>query len=165
MGRSAEGVVVPRATAASTVLLSVLALVPTACADPVHYDEAVSGDLADNFGAFPVFALDVGTNTVFGTTGNNLDAFAFVVPANHTVIGGSLAVAEPVGYMLFTEWEIYRGSTSFFGGTKVIDLYVHRPPGTLPIPALPADGYMVRHAQYNNPAGGLVLTNYTFTFN
>jgi hypothetical protein len=72
-------------------LLLVAALTTPAWADPLHYSEAVSGDLAATAGS--AFALDVGDNTVSGTTqlllfhnglhfDSDFDSFAFALPSN-----------------------------------------------------------------------------------
>jgi PEP-CTERM motif-containing protein len=66
-------------------LLAVLLCARVGYATPVAYDEAVSGDLSSGFPA-TLFTLDVGSNTVTGTTGGVIntsgdsDNFAFVVP-------------------------------------------------------------------------------------
>jgi hypothetical protein len=66
---------------------------------PITYNEAVSGDLGDAFPA-TVFTLDIGANTVVGTTsfGFNgvafdFDQFAFVVPAGTHVTDITYAFA------------------------------------------------------------------------
>ena len=71
------------------LLLSALAM--PAWAAPLHYSEAVSGDLAATAGS--PFALDVGDNTVSGTTqlllfhnglhfDGDFDSFAFTLPGD-----------------------------------------------------------------------------------
>ena len=82
---------------------------------PITYNEAVSGDLGDNFAA-RMFTLDAGSNTVSGTTsfgangiGFDFDNFAFVVPAGMhvtdityaftTVTNGDMAFRS-IGYLL-----------------------------------------------------------------
>ena len=82
---------------------------------PITYNEAVSGDLGDNFAA-RLFTLDAGSNPVSGTTsfGANgisfdFDNFAFVVPAGMhvtditygftTVTNGDMTFRS-IGYLL-----------------------------------------------------------------
>src|SRR5262245_37257875 len=71
--------------------VAILVLLAHVCqASPISYDEAVSGDLPDLFPS-TVFALDVGANTLRGTThvlvivpvltSVDFDQFAFTVPA------------------------------------------------------------------------------------
>jgi len=65
-------------------------------ATPLAYNEAVSGDLPEN-PPFPVLSLDVGANTVSGTSFVNFpvggpnsadfDSFEFSVPANTQLVG------------------------------------------------------------------------------
>src|SRR5215467_1224728 len=63
----------------------VLACAGYASGAVVTYDESVSGDLPSQGSPLPILALDVGTNTVKGTSGvaisgiSDFDAFAFTV--------------------------------------------------------------------------------------
>src|SRR5262245_46295881 len=66
--------------------VAVLLVARVGSATPIAYDEGVSGDLPPSYPA-PLFTLDVGSNTVKGTTHLTLvntsvdfDDFAFVVP-------------------------------------------------------------------------------------
>jgi len=63
-------------------------LANVAQADPIRYDEAVNGDLPDNFFTAVPFALDIGTNTFRGrlfafplTQGVDTDSIRFTVPS------------------------------------------------------------------------------------
>src|SRR4051812_38147432 len=82
-----------------TVTLVLLLAARLAYAIPVTYNEGVSGDLGETFPA-TVFTLDVGSNTVSGTTsfGFNgvafdFDQFAFVVPVGMHVTDITYAFA------------------------------------------------------------------------
>ena len=64
-----------------------------AAADPVHYNEAVSGDLG-SVSPFTLLVLDIGTNTVSGTE------HYFTVSMPPDVDADSFAVAVPAGAAL-----------------------------------------------------------------
>jgi hypothetical protein len=82
----------------SAVVIAVLAAfaVAQARATPLAYNEAVSGDLPEG-SPFPVLPLDVGVNTVTGTSFVNFpsggpnsadfDSFEFSVPTNTQLVG------------------------------------------------------------------------------
>ena len=86
-----------RTQISSTIIaLSAALAVSPAHATPLAYNEAVSGDLPEN-APFPVLPLDVGVNTVTGTSFVNFppggpnsadfDSFEFSVPANTQLLG------------------------------------------------------------------------------
>ena len=79
------------------VMMLMTGFVRPAAATPISYSESVSGDLAGSLPAPTVFTLDVGVNTVSGTStygGNSptdSDSFAFSVPVGMTLTGISYA--------------------------------------------------------------------------
>jgi hypothetical protein len=86
-------------------LLAVLLFARVGHATPIIYDEGVSGDLGDTFPATQ-FTLDIGSNTITGTThftvhsslaSVDFDHFAFAVPTGMHVTDNTYAfLATPV---------------------------------------------------------------------
>ena len=85
--------------AAAAVVLSAFAVTPAADAAPIHYQESVSGDLAE-LGPLKTMNFDIGANTVSGSQSfdarngiaADFDQFKFVVPAGTKLVGISMAV-------------------------------------------------------------------------
>ena len=82
-------------------MMLMTALVTPAAATPISYSESVSGDLVAALPAPTVFTLDVGVNTVSGTThllpDVDGDSFAFSVPAGMVVTNISFAFVRTRG--------------------------------------------------------------------
>jgi hypothetical protein len=99
--------------------LSTTVFAAASAAMPVTYQESVSGDLT-SFGPLPVFALDIGTNTVSGTTGilNNtldFDSFAFKIPSGSVLVAGSVQLADSAGSagdFGSAVWQLFSGSST-----------------------------------------------------
>jgi len=145
-------------------------------ATPITFSEATSGDLGDTFPA-RLFTLDVGTNTVSGTTsfgvngiGFDFDNFAFVVPAGTHVADITYAFATATnGDMTFHSLGYLLGN----GNAQPVfpsisDLAVYMLSDTSPLHAfgtalpLSAGTYAVEE----DVAGGTgFATNYTWTLN
>jgi hypothetical protein len=77
------------------VFLTVLVMSSVATADPLTYDEAISGDLAA-FPASPALIVDLGVNTVSGSFYNrpeglnelfDFDSFRFTIPTGMSLTG------------------------------------------------------------------------------
>jgi hypothetical protein len=80
-------------------LLGLLALIPTAKAAPLDYNEALSGDLS-NFGSAPTpLIFDLGVNRVTGTMGgppdNDPDIYSFVIMPGLQLTSIFLSPMEP----------------------------------------------------------------------
>ena len=77
------------------------AFVSPAAATPISYSESVSGDLVAALPAPTAFTLDVGVNTVSGTShyaGDiDPDSFAFTVPVGMVVTNVSFAFVRTIG--------------------------------------------------------------------
>jgi hypothetical protein len=99
------------------IMMLTTAFVTPATATPISYSESVSGDLGASLPAPTVFALDIGVNTVSGTThfdglepgvfDVDVDSFAFSVPAGLEVTNVAFAFVRTIsgnliaGSMLF----------------------------------------------------------------
>lgn len=152
------------------ILAAILTVTSSAVfANPIHYQEAVSGDSATFPG--PLLALDFGTNTIEGTAGwaasTDFDYFRFIVPTGGTLTSltysfattGTTTVAT-TGWRLsdYNPPEVVLGhqNVNVTGTGSVAFL-----PGLLP---LPADTYvLVLESLGRN--GGTFSTNYTWTLN
>jgi len=83
-------------------------------AAPIHYDEAVDGDLSLS----TTLTLGVGDNTVAGTFNSsgsafgqaNFDDFVFVVPIGTELIAVTVTLEDRVGNMIETGWGLYLGT-------------------------------------------------------
>src|SRR5256885_1833704 len=78
------------------VMMVMTGFVRPAAATPISYSEGVSGDLIGDLPASTIFTLDVGVNTVSGTSiygpgGTDFDSFAFDVPVGMQVSNISYA--------------------------------------------------------------------------
>jgi PEP-CTERM motif-containing protein len=82
-------------------MMLMTAFVTPAAATPISYSESVSGDLVAALPAPTVFTLDVGVNTVSGTThllpDVDGDSFAFSVPVGMVVTNVSFAFVRTRG--------------------------------------------------------------------
>ncbi len=81
-------------------LLGAALFAVTAAADPVAYDEAVSGNLGDSLST--VLVLGAGDNTITGTIGlgslaQDLDTWAFTVQAGQVLTGAYLSFGTTQG--------------------------------------------------------------------
>jgi hypothetical protein len=89
-------------SAAFAVMLVMVGLVRPASATQIHYQELVSGDLSASLPG-PLFTLDVGVNTVSGTSTDapgllvDPDSFAFIVPVGMEVTNISYAFTKGGG--------------------------------------------------------------------
>ena len=130
-------------------------------AAPIAYDEAVHGDLPDNdpeLGGFTPFTLDVGSNTVSGSTSEVLgpfldpDAFSFIVPAGMEVTSAAVSLSRIGGALNFPpnvieqQWDLYKGNPVFVfpNFPTVIESVGQAPLDTVSNVPLPADTYHFR---------------------
>ena len=79
----------------------VLAPAAQAAASPLTFNEAVSGDLAQNLPMANPFNLDLGVNTISGAMfgddfGRDFDSWAFTVPAGMQLTNLSLAISSTI---------------------------------------------------------------------
>ena len=114
------------------VMLLVTVWVSPAAATPISYSESVSGDLVAALPAPTAFILDVGVNTVSGTSHDDPgsldpDSFAFTVPVGMVVTNVSFAFVRTMGgatgHIGFT---LDNGNTLFVPpvlGQQLIDLF------------------------------------------
>jgi hypothetical protein len=119
------------------VMMLMTGFVRSAAATPISYSEAVSGDLTSPLPAPTVFALDVGANTVSGTStygpGDSLDfdSFAFSVPVgmmvtniSYAFVRGGTATAGSTGFVfgtgnIFTS-NLGSQTVNLFGASPVV---------------------------------------------
>jgi len=166
-------------------LVAVLLCARAGHATPLAYDEAVSGDLGTTFPA-TLFTLDVGSNTVKGTTAfhvaipGDFDNFAFVVPAGMHVIDVTFGYAATItgssfnlGYLLGPGNKGIAPFPPFLGDLFVPDLSVGSSAHLLPGSGLPfgPGTYTVQEtgatSLSNDPGvpGDGATVNYTWTLN
>lgn len=153
-------------------LLALAALLPTAAlAAPVHYDEAVGGDLSNGPGVGTVFVLTAGTHTIKGTFGiggddpNDFDAFVFVFFSSFQLLSLSVEVDDATGNVTATDWRLRTGSL-ISGGTSLDLLDVTTVPGmaSAEVPIAPGT-YHLAHTRIAANGGAQIRheANYTFT--
>lgn len=135
-------------------------------AAPVSYSEFIDGDLPP-FGALPVLALDVGTNTVSGRFGSNsngthdADNFAFTVAAGFELAGIQVDLTDAIGNIVATTWALREG-TSWNAGTTLA-IVNSLSPGSYSFggPPLQAGSYNFTHLSYS-AAGSPNQADYAF---
>jgi hypothetical protein len=148
--------------------LASIALVSTALAAPVAYDEAVTGDLPDA-DPLPNFAFDLGVNTVSGTAGKDFfdfDDFAFTIASGQQVTAATVSLVDTTGDLTEIDWGAYKGSALVFGGTKLEELNVPSP-GLVTFTTTPfnPDVYNVSMDSISSlPNGTAGTSSYTFSF-
>jgi hypothetical protein len=134
------------------IMMLMPAVVPPAAATPISYSESVSGDLSSHPPAPTVFTLDVGVNTVSGTSFSSndpfvsdLDSYAFAVPVGMVVtnisyafVRRTLANATSGDAFFFLD----NGNAPFVSGflaAQVVDVFGASPvvmfPSALPLSA------------------------------
>jgi hypothetical protein len=170
-------------------LLAVLLCARVGHATPVTYDELVSGDLGTRFPA-TVFTLDLGSNTVTGTTQavvgppampGDFDTFAFVVPvgmhvtdityAYATTILGSPTSSQSLSWVLGPGNKGIGPFPPFLGEIFIPDVTVGSPARLLAGSGLPfgAGTYTVEEfgLTFGGPAdpGDGMSMHYTWTLN
>ncbi len=161
--------------------LAAVALFALAYANPVSgafvlHDESVDGDLPSSGSLLPNFVLNVGVNTVKGTTGiplggsSDFDSFAFTVPASTQLIAGSVTLTDSAGNggdFRSASWRLRVGSASYNTGT-VLQNVSSSSPGTYTFVNMPlsANVYNLSAAGYgySSDGGAPKLGDYTFTF-
>jgi hypothetical protein len=154
-------------------------------ASPLAYNEAVSGDLPES-ASFPVLPLDVGVNTISGTSFVNFppggpnsadfDSFEFSVPANTRLVGISYtstvtkdttgeptlrmeAFVDPASLITsFACQEFYIINQNSIGPTCLV------PPGNTFAAALPLDAgtYLLFEGQFQ--ASNFAETDWSYTW-
>ena len=156
----------------SVMVVGLIAAGSVARGTPLSYEESVSGDLAL---PSPTFLLDIGANTISGTTEwklsgeMDLDTFLFVVPSGTVLASinfafGTTGTAIEAGlfYLLFDTTPV---ESAF--GDPLLDVTgtgsVAFLPGIFP---LPADTYKLSSGGASkNPALSAFSTDYTWTLN
>jgi hypothetical protein len=148
-----------------------LILSASSFAAPIAYDESVSGDLPD--AGTPLlnnFTLDLGTNTVTGTTSNTptneFDSFAFIVPAGMQVDVATVTRGDVSGHVQFVKWSLNQGSDNSGGGTNLGIMTTTTASPLSFSSAIPAITLPLSAGQYNITAGtssiGTGTSSYTF---
>jgi len=129
------------------VMIVMTGVVRPAGASPISYTESVSGDLVSGLPAPTVFTLDVGVNTVsgtstFGPTSSDFDSFAFDVPVGMQVTDISYAfVRTGTATAGFTGFALDNGNPGAFPllAQQIVNLFGASPVGmfatTLPLGA------------------------------
>jgi PEP-CTERM motif len=153
------------------VMLLMTVWVSPAGATPISYSESVSGDLVSALPAPTVFILDVGVNTVSGTShfvpGLDPDSFAFTVPVGLVVTNVSYAFVRTIGGTGgHTEFTLDNGNTFFVPpvlGQQLVNLF-----GASPVvmfaSALPlsAGTYGITTSEADQTGGGWAV-DYTWS--
>jgi hypothetical protein len=121
----------------------------------------------------PIMALDVGTNTVKGTSGitndvGDLDSFAFTVPVGDQLVSASVAasdVAGNSGEISGLAWALLKGSANFNSGTFLQAINVLSP-GTTTFSSTPlgSNTYNLTDSGFTITNDGTALSDYTSTF-
>jgi hypothetical protein len=155
----------------------VLAILTLACASyasgaVVIYNEAVDGDLPVFGPPLTNMALDVGTNTVTGRSGDSgtfdFDSFAFTVPANTQVVSANVMLTDSPGNsgdIFDLNWGLFAGSADYGGGT-FLESIVGLSPSTYSFLTTPLgpDVYNISASSAGSSGGPPAFSNYTFTF-
>lgn len=149
--------------------MGTLAAAALASAAPVHYQEAVSGDL-DTGVVFATFTLDVGTNTVSGrlgrgSNGGDFDSFAFIVPSGLELVGLSTSLADVVGNITSARWDLRGGGSSIQATGTLLEEVSVDSPGTWSYASLPlaATTYQFYNRSLVSNGAGDHRADYTFT--
>jgi hypothetical protein len=145
--------------------------VSPAGATPISYSESVSGDLAAALPAPTAFILDVGVNTVSGTShfdpGLDGDSFAFTVPGGMVVTNVSYAFVRTIGGSAgHTGFTLDNGNTLFVPpvlGQQLVDLF-GASPVVMFVSALPlsAGTYGITNSAVDQSGGGWTV-DYTWS--
>lgn len=153
-------------------LLACTCLQP-ALAAPIAYDEATDGDFVVGLIGFalPILALDVGTNTIKGTTTGrsvgdpDFDSFAFSVPIGAVVVSATVTLVDLVGDVVGVSWFLRRGSDVKGSGALLGGLSPSSP-GFASFPGLPlsTDVYTVEATTIGIASFPESAANYTFEF-
>jgi hypothetical protein len=159
---------------ATMAAVFVLAGAGYASAAVVTYNESVSGDLPAGIAGnpLPIMNLDVGTNTVKGTSGVggsvDFDSFAFTVPVGAQLVSANVAATDVAGStrdITDLVWNLFKGSANFSGGTFVENILVDSP-GTKTFSSTPlgSNTYNISASTIETTGSGSGFSDYTFTF-
>lgn len=142
----------------------------TSSAAPLAYQESVSGDLP-GIGVLPILTLDIGSNTVSGTTGFpvepplDFDSFAFMIPVGSVLVSASVQlmdVAGNTGDFVIASWRLYSGSSTADSGT-LIELLEASSPGSDALTSTPLGAGLYNFTALGLGVSLVSLANYTFT--
>ena len=153
------------------VVLGVGSVAAVASAAPVNYNESTDGDLKTYDGVLPTFTLDSGVNLISGTISfdgvnqSDYDSFAFVVPSNLSVVGGSIALNETDGTAaLASNFWVFSSDSTEDGSSTRLAFYAVQPGLPVTLPALTARTYDFSNTGRGFTNGARAFTaNYTFT--
>lgn len=139
----------------------------------VIYDESVNGDLPVFGSPLPTMALDVGTNTVSGKSGDSgasfdFDSFAFTVPAGAQLLSANVTLTDSPGNsgdINDLSWGLWGGSADYAGGS-FLEFITGFSPGTYSFttPPLGTDVYNISASSAGSSGGAPKFSNYTFSF-
>jgi hypothetical protein len=159
-------------TSAIVAAILALAFAHHAAAAVVIYNESVNGDLPVFGSPLPIMALDVGTNTVTGKSGNggsgfDFDSFAFTVPAGAQLVSGSVTMVDSPGNsgdLVGIDWVLNAGSPNYSGGSFLEFIFASSP-GTLTFATTPLgpNVYNISASSAGNTGGPPVFSDYTFS--
>lgn len=156
-------------------LLSIVAvgmISSLANAGPIAYTESGSGDLPGVGSPLPTLAFDIGTNTVSGNTGFNVDhaadfdSFAFTIPGGAVLISGGVVLTDFAGDFTVASWGLRSGSANSSTGSFIETLSANSP-GSASLVNVPlgAGTYNLTAGIVGADTSTLPSTaNYTFTF-
>jgi hypothetical protein len=139
----------------------------------VTYNESVNGDLPVFGPPLTNMALDVGTNTVTGNSGDSgatfdFDSFAFTVPANTQVVSANVTLTDAPGNsgdIVDLEWGLFAGSADY-GGGSFLEGISGLSPSTYVFTTTPLgpDVYNISAFSAGSSGGPPKFSNYTFSF-
>jgi hypothetical protein len=139
----------------------------------VIYNESVDGDLPVFANPLPNMALDIGTNTVTGISGDSgptfdFDSFAFTVPANTQLVSANVMLTDSPGNsgdIVDLEWALFAGSADY-GGGSFLEGISGLSPSTYVFTTTPLgpDVYNISASSAGSFGGAPKFSNYTFTF-
>jgi hypothetical protein len=150
------------------LLVAFSALVANLSATPVNFDEASGGDLPVH-DVLPIFALEIGTNTVGGTIGRQIpffddfDSFAFTIPAGARLKSGIVELKDAANDLDLVDWELYDGAITPVGVLRREYFRVYSPGSTSIQSRLGPGTYNIYSVGWTIYDPAPALSNYTFT--
>jgi hypothetical protein len=160
-------------TSVIAVAILTLASARYASGAVVLYNESVDGDLPVFGPPLTNMALDIGTNTVTGFSGDygpffDFDSFAFTVAATTQIVSANVTLTDAVGNsgdIVDLEWGLFAGSADYASGT-FLESISGLSPSTYAFTTTPLgpDVYNISAFSAGSSGGAPKFSNYTFTF-
>lgn len=148
--------------------LALSAIVATASAAPVSYDESSGGDFPVH-SVLPIFSLEIGTNTIGGTIGRQIpffddfDSFAFTIPAGLRLKSGVVELTDRENDLVLVDWELYEGATTPVGVPRLEHIRVNSPGSSTVQTRLGAGTFNFYSVGWTMFDPAPALSDYTFT--